>query len=201
MSAAAPANGAPAPGKSAPAPGKSARGICKKPRAAQDLCGEVARTLPGALDPAAAASAPLRQAVVSPQKMARLRRQQKAPRGRFRDALFHPKRQAQRRAAGAGPNEAVVDAAGVRSAGPAATKNAAACNGARSGSCTGTRAARRGSPRRRAVPVQLCPVPRMRPLVVAKRLVREGAEDYRAHPSRLMPGHYEEYWAPDKVSR
>jgi hypothetical protein len=155
---------------------KRARRACPVACAAEELSRELTRALLRSVMPTArpAAAAPLRRAVLSPQKMARLRKQDKGPRGRRRDALFHPRRQAQRRAAGAGPNEAAADAA--------------------------AQAASRPQPRR-SVRVKVCPAPRMRPLVPAKRLVRDGAEDYRAHPSRLMPGHYEGYWAPEKISR
>ena len=52
-----------------------------------------------------------------------------------------------------------------------------------------------------SVPVQIGPAPRMRPLVQARPLVRAGGEDYREHPSRLMPECWEPYWAEKKVSR
>jgi hypothetical protein len=41
----------------------------------------------------------------------------------------------------------------------------------------------------------------MRPLVPARPLVRAGGEDFREHPSRLMPECWEPHWAEKKVSR
>ena len=47
---------------------------------------------------------------------------------------------------------------------------------------------------RAAAPPTLAPR-LLRPLVLARPLVREGGEDYRRHPSRLTPQTREAYWA------
>jgi hypothetical protein len=69
-------------------------------------------------------------------------------------------------------------------------------DGVRDGGRAGARRARDG-----AVTVQIGPAPRMRPLVPARPLVRAGGEDFREHPSRLMPECWEPHWAEKKVSR